>query len=59
MDFLLVILIVGMAVSGWVVVMRRRSLHATYDETRDRLPARRRSRSGRRRRRRSSSSDEE
>lgn len=57
MDFLLVIVVVGLAVSGWVVVMRRRSLQATYDETRDRLPSRRRSRSGRRRRRSSSSEE--
>jgi hypothetical protein len=48
MDFLFVMMIVGMAVSVWVVIIRLQNRHATDDETVGRLPRRRRS--GRRRR---------
>jgi uncharacterized BrkB/YihY/UPF0761 family membrane protein len=55
MEFVLVIVIVGLAVSAWVAIMMIRNQHATYDDTHDR-PRRRRSR--RRRRRRRSSGEE-
>jgi hypothetical protein len=48
MDLILVTVIIGMAVSVWVVVIRTRSKHATDEEMAGRLPRRRRS--GRRRR---------
>jgi len=44
MDLILVTVIIGMAVSAWVVVIRARNKHATDEETAGRLPRRRRGR---------------